>query len=83
MYEYSFVRTRGKDKSPRKRTKKADRSLTVSTVSGYQYKNVPALRISGLWLEDYGLIQGIKYPSTVKTESLSFKNQKTNSPLVS
>lgn len=60
MYEYSFVRTRGKDKSPRKRTKKADRSLTVSTVSGYQYKNVPALRISGLWLEDYGFNPGDK-----------------------
>ena len=60
MYSYDFVRTRGKDKTTRKRPKKDDRILTVSSVSGYQYKGVPALRISGLWLEDYGFHKGDK-----------------------
>ena len=33
MYSYDFVRTRGKDKTTRRRPQKADRTLTVSTVS--------------------------------------------------
>lgn len=60
MYSYDFVRTRGKDKTTRRRPQKTDRTLTVSTVSGYNSKDVPALRINGLWLEDYGFHKGDK-----------------------
>ena len=50
MYKYDvdFVKTRGADKTPRKRPFKAERNLTVSSVGGYNNKEVPALRINGM-----------------------------------
>lgn len=60
IYAYNFVKTRGKDKTTRKRPFKADRTLTVSSIGGYQRNDVPALRINGLWLEDIGFHTGDK-----------------------
>lgn len=62
MYKYDIdlVKTRGADKTPRKRPFKAERNLTVSSVARYNNKEVPALRISGLWLEDLGFHTGDK-----------------------
>ena len=60
MYTYNFAKTRGADKTPRKRPFKAERNLTVSSVGGYNNKEVPALRINGMWLEDQGFHTGHK-----------------------
>ncbi len=59
MYQYDFVKTRGKDKTPRKREIKTDRSLTISSSSGHT-KDVPFIRLNGLWLEDLGFHIGDK-----------------------
>ncbi len=48
MYpSYSLKNTRGKDKAPRKRQIKPIRELTVSSVSGHDSSEVPAIRING------------------------------------
>lgn len=59
-YDVDVVKTRGADKTPRKRPFKAERNLTVSSVGGYNNKEVPALRINGMWLEDLGFHTGDK-----------------------
>ena len=43
------------------------RNLTVSEMSGYKYKPVPAIRISGLWLRSLGF--DIGDPVQVKCEN--------------
>ena len=53
-YDTNFVKTRGDDKTPRRRY------LTVSSITGYKNKDVPALRINGMWLEDLGFHTGDK-----------------------
>ena len=59
-YDVNWVKTRGADKTPRNRPFKKERTLTVSSVSGYNSKDVPALRINGMWLEDLGFHTGDK-----------------------
>lgn len=62
MYTYDVdrVKARGEDKAPRKRPFKTERNLTVSSVGGYNNKEVPALRINGMWLGDLGFHTGDK-----------------------
>jgi toxic protein SymE len=36
------------------------RNLTVTEISGYQYKNTPAIRIQGQWLSELGFELGDK-----------------------
>ncbi len=70
---YSLKNTRGKDKTPRKRQIKPTRELTVSSISGYGSSEVPAIRINGKWLEDYGFHQGDKVTVECKEGELVIK----------
>lgn len=69
-YDVDWVKTRGADKTPRKRPFKAERNLTVSSLGGYNNKEVPALRISGMWLEDLGFHTGDKVTIHCETGKL-------------
>jgi hypothetical protein len=83
MYSYDFVRTRGKDKTTRRRPQKIDRTLTVSSISDITARMFRHFVSMVFGLKTTDSTKEIKYRFIAKKENLSSSNQKTSNPLVS